>query len=498
MRDYYHIKINLSGGIASPGFLKDILGAAWRANVRKVRFGSRQQLLMTVHYEDMRFLEADFRKLRIGYEVNTDRRPNIVSSYCGEEVFRTGQWLNASEYHSVLDSFEPESAAPDELRPGLKINISDSNQSFTPFFTGNLNFISSPEPHFWYLYIRLKQTNTVFRWDNLVYSNEIGRLSRVLEDCMLQEGINEEHALKSAVAERIRYVFQPAQHDLELPSFSLPYYEGFNRYESRTWLGLYRRDEEFSIEFLLDVCALCLKTRVGEICATPWKSLIIKGIEDQHREAWSNILGKHNINVRHAANELAWQTEDHNADGAALKNELIRHFSKNDTRTFGLCFGIQTRPKSEVFGSVIIRKRPLLRIGQLPLFSVYDLYYTENFNPNSRAQVLFERGLFKIHLPAQLERLCRRFNNQRSRELLKTMPPEPDEARAAVKPARLAHQCPDCLTVYDPEYGDILGDILSGTAFEDLPATYSCPTCDNAKQNFVTIELSRSPHPETA
>ncbi len=30
-------------------------------------------------------------------------------------------------------------------------------------------------------------------------------------------------------------------------------------------------------------------------------------------------LGKHNINVRHAANELAWQTEDHNADGAELK-----------------------------------------------------------------------------------------------------------------------------------------------------------------------------------
>ncbi|HWV33347.1 MAG TPA: hypothetical protein VN038_27000, partial [Dyadobacter sp.] len=106
MRDYYHIKINLPGGIASPGYLKDILSAAWNANVRKVRFGSRQQLLMTVHYEDMRFLESDFKKLGIFYEVNTDRQPNIVSSYCGEEVFRTGQWLNASEYHSVLDSFD--------------------------------------------------------------------------------------------------------------------------------------------------------------------------------------------------------------------------------------------------------------------------------------------------------------------------------------------------------------------------------------------------------
>ncbi len=490
MRDYYHIKINLPGGIASPGYLRDILSAAWNANVRKVRFGSRQQLLMTVHYEDMRFLESDFKKLGIFYEVNTDRQPNIVSSYCGEEVFRTGQWLNASEYHSVLDSFD--------FEPGLKINISDSNQSFTPFFTGNLNFISSPEPHFWYLYVRLKQTNTVFKWDKLIYTNEIGRLSKVLQECMLEAGLNEETTLKEAVNERIHYVFLPSQQELELPSFSLPYYEGFNRYESRTWLGLYRRDEEFSIEFLLDVCALCLKTRVGEICSTPWKSLVIKGIEDQYREAWSNILGKHNINVRHAANELAWQTEDHNADGAALKNELIRYFSKNDTRTFGLCFGIQTRPKSEVFGSVLIRKRPLLRIGQLPLFSVYDLYYTENFNPNSRALVLFERGLFKIHLPAQLERLCRRFNNQRSRDTLKTMLSEPDEAKTAVKMAKTVHQCPDCLTIYDPEYGDMLGDIPPGTAFEDLPADYCCPTCDSGKAVFMAVELTRSSNLEPA
>lgn len=494
MRDYYHIKINLPGGIASPGHLKDILSAAWNANVRKVRFGSRQQLLMTVHYEDMRFLESDFKNLGIFYEVNTDRRPNIVSSYCGEEVFRTGQWLNASEYHSVLDSFDFEP----NWKPGLKVNISDSNQSFTPFFTGNLNFISSPEPHFWYLYVRLKQTNTVFKWDRLIYTNEIGRLSKAVEECMLEEGINEENALKAAVHERIRYVYLPSQQELELPSFSLPYYEGFNRYESRTWLGLYRRDEEFSIEFLLDVCALCLHTRVGEICTTPWKSLVIKGIEDQYREAWSNVLGKHNINVRHAANELAWQTEDHNGDGAELKNDLIRYFSKNDTRTFGLCFGIQTRPKSEVFGSVLIRKRPLLRIGQLPLFSVYDLYYTENFNPNSRALVLFEKGLFKIHLPAQLERLCRRFNNQRSRDTLKTMLSEPDEAKTAVKAVKTAHQCPDCLTIYDPEFGDILGDIPPGTAFEDLPAEYCCPTCDSGKPTFVAVELIRSSQLEPA
>ena len=133
MRDYYTIKINLPGGIVSPGYLKNILTIAWESGIRKVRFGARQQLLLTVHYEVVRFIEKELQKLNISYELNTEKYPNIISSYCGEQVFRTGQWLGSNEYHSVLDGFD--------YQPELKINISDSNQSFTPFFTGNLNFV---------------------------------------------------------------------------------------------------------------------------------------------------------------------------------------------------------------------------------------------------------------------------------------------------------------------------------------------------------------------
>lgn len=482
MRDYYNIKINLPGGIASPGFLRDVLTRAWNANVRQARFGSRQQLIFTVHYEMMRFLEKDLKDAGIVYEVNTARFPNIISSYCGEDVFRTGQWLVANEYHTVLDSFD--------FKPMLKVNISDSNQSFTPFFTGNLNFISSPEPHFWYLYVRPQQSNTVFRWRDLVYSHETGRLAKVIEACLLSaQGIGEE-ALYEMVRKTITYISQPAIAELDLPSFSLPYYEGFNRYESRTWLGLYRRDEQFPIDMLLDICGLCMKSRIGEICITPWKSLIIKGIEDNFRPEWSNILGKHNINVRHAASELAWQTEDHNEDGTHLKKDLIRYIEKNDTRTFGLCFGIQTREKSEVFGSILIKKRPLLRIGQLALFSLYDLYYTENFNPNSRTQILFEKGLFKIHLPVQVERLCRRFNNRRVWENEERQKPEPEQVQSDSPDLTIVHQCPHCLTVYDPQFGDLVRNIPAGTLFSDLPNDYSCSTCDAEKIEMAAIVLN--------
>lgn len=481
MRDYYTLKVNLPGGIVSPGTLQTVLSLAHEANVRTVRFGARQQLLMTVHYEDLRSLEKTLKQQPIPYEVNTDQYPNIISSYCGEEVFRTGAWLRESEYHTVLDQFDEQ--------PRLKINLSDASQSFTPFFTGNLNFIASPEPHFWYLYVRPKQSNTVFRWPDLIYTNDIGRTTRAVETAMLDQGHRDEESLYKAVTSEQTFIIQPATQEVELPEFSLPYYEGFNRYGQRSWLGLYRRDEQFSIAFLLDVCALCLKTRIGEICATPWKSLIIKGIEEKDRASWSYILGKHNINVRHAANELAWQTEDHTHEGNLLKNYVMRYFEKNDTRTFGLCFGIQTLPKSEVFGSVLVRKRPLLRIGQLALFSLYDIYFTENFNPNSRTYHLFEKGLFKLHVPNQINRLCRKFNTRRWKENPEINRVEVEKPELISAVASTVYQCPHCFTVYDPQYGDERFGIPAGTSFHKLPNDYTCSTCDAPKTDMRKVQL---------
>jgi rubredoxin len=478
MRDYFNIKINVPGGIASPGYLKELLQIMRTSQVRYLRLAARQQLLFTVHYEEMRAFEKQMKALHVAYQVNSERFPNIISSYCGEEVFRTGQWLGANEYHSILESFD--------FQPLLKVNISDSNQSFTPFFTGNLNFISSPEPHFWYLYIRPKQGNALVKWRDLIYTNDIGRIARTVESFIHDQNSIDEENLYNLVKAKISYIAQPAVEDLELPSFSLPYYEGFNRYESRTWLGLYRRDELFSIEFLLDLSTLCLKSRIGEICLTPWKSLIIKGIEDPFRQEWSNILGKHNINVRHAANELAWQTEDQTDEGTRLKKDLIRYIEKNDTRTFGLCFGIQTRPKSEVFGSILIRRRPLLRIGQLALFSVYDLYYTENFNPNNRKHILFEKGLFKIHLAGQVVRLCRKFNNRRWMADSFDSTPAIEENKP-VFPTPKLHQCPDCLTVYHEKYGDVMQHIKPGTPFLNLPPDYCCATCGTSRSEMIEL-----------
>ncbi len=108
------------------------------------------------------------------------------------------------------------------------------------------------------------------------------------------------------------FISKEPESKLEFPSFKLPYYEGYNAYGNKSWLGIYRRDELFDIDFLKDVCRVCLETKSGELYTTPWKSLIIKSIDEKDHHLWTFILSKHRISVRHASNELNWQVEDVN------------------------------------------------------------------------------------------------------------------------------------------------------------------------------------------
>ena len=44
--------------------------------------------------------------------------------------------------------------------------------------------------------------------------------------------------------------------------------------------------------------------------------------------------------------------------------------------------------------------------------------------------------------------------------------------------------CKLCGYVYDPAVGDPDNNIPAGTAFEKLPATWVCPVCGAAKEEF--------------
>lgn len=479
------IKINFRGGIMSPGELYNLLVTVGNKGIREVRFSLRQQLYIEAFYSaTIEAIVNGLKALDVPCEVNSNDHPNIISSYPAEEVFISGNWLREGIYKDLFADMNYE--------PRLKINISNSQQSFTPLLTGNINWIASPQQHFWHLFIRFPKTNAVYEWKDLVYTNDVARMSQQIEKIILEEShcfYDNHKASGDELYQRVMklpFNTRPSMAPAALPMFNLPYYEGFNQHNGKYWLGIYRREEWFSVDLLKDICRLCLQLKIGQICCTPWKSLIIKGIEEKDRILWNQLLSKHQVNIRHAANELNFQVEDNCPEGLRLKQYLVKHLNSDDTRTFGICIGIKTRKKSEVFSSILVKRRPLLPIGKKGWFYVYDILVAKDYNPNERTAYVFSKGNPKFLLPEQLRRaLLEFYRRPDTHQVL-----ENDSAPLPVKAAKTGitlHQCPDCLTIYDERVGEPANSIAKGTGFQQLPSTYCCPLCETPKHRFQPI-----------
>ncbi len=488
IRNFNTVKVNFKGGIISPGKLYNILIAVSKFDILYVRFGLRQQLLFDVAIEELVDLQKELDILEINYEVNKDDFPNIISSYPAEEVFIIDTWLSEGVYKDIFDSFD--------YSPRLKINISDTNQSFTPLLTGNINWVASPNaPHYWHLFIRFPKTNVIYEWKDVVFTNDLAKISQHIEILIFDQkekfydnskaNGNELYALINGN----QYNVKPAEAPLDLPGFKLPYYEGLNRYNDKYWLGIYRRDELFRVKFLKEVCLLCLDTSVGQLCSTPWKSIIIKGIDEKDRASWNMLLDTHQINVRHAANELNFQVEDNSLQALKLKQHLVKYLSEDDTRTFGVCIGIKTRRKSEVFSSILVRRRPLLRLGNFEALFVYDVLCAKDFNPNERTGFAYSTSNMKFLLAEQLRRaVLSYYSYRKSENSITDEATEEEIATTVVVKEEYVYQCKSCQTIYDEKIGDAENAIDADTLFVNLPADYVCATCEEPKSNFVKVK----------
>lgn len=479
----HQIKVNLPGGIVSVGDLSAILEILENAGIAHLRFGTRQQLYFSANETQLEDIEHGFLITDTEFETDTDKHPNVVSSYVAEDLFNSSNWLREGVYKDILDTFS--------FTPRLKINLIDDSQTLIPFFSGNLNFISSDIGNYWHLYVRFPKTNNIYYWSSLVYSEDIAVLSEMIEHNILNEKdlyFDQPDAngqqLEATVSASGNFLFQPPLSALKLPDFQVPYYEGFNKYDEKYWLGIYRRNELFSVAFLKDLCEICRKTRIGQLYTTPWKSVIVKGVAPADRKLWNAALDKNRINVRHASNELNWQTEDLCEESLQLKHELIREFNESDLRTFKLCFAIKINPKSGLFGSVIIRKQSEAAENTDPLF---DVLHTVDFNPNSKHYITYAKGINKSALLSTVIHLCEHYYQLQT--LAAGTPAEfyyePDNI--ANPETKYVQQCPHCLSIYDETWGDEGNGIPAGTPFSALPDDYCCPTCETSLVEFTSI-----------
>ncbi|MDR8394142.1 rubredoxin [Aliifodinibius sp. S!AR15-10] len=475
------IRAFIPGGLLSPRDLRKIIGIAKDMGNDTVHFGSRQDIMFPGDEVDQRELDEEFGSIRTNYEWSGQRYQNIVTSFVAVDIMSTTPWVTTGTYYNVLDTFDH--------RPRLKVNITDPKQSLVPLFNGQLNFVASEHEDYWYLFLKFNPTDDMQQWPVLIYSEDIGKVAAAIEEHYLdteKDQVARADLLFEIINNKVQANNRTIDSELELPTEPFPYYEGLNKMAgNKYWLGLYWRNNCYTISFLEKVCDLCSRTNIGKIIITPWKSFIVKGISEEDRLKWELLCGLNGINLRHSSLELNWHLPVLNDRALKLKKYLVNVFDKHDISTYGLTFSIKERPIN-LFTSIAILMHPSIRLfGKYDLQKRYNVYYSKNFDPNEEKYIPFAMHVSKWELPKVLMKLSRNYYsamNEESRDRIWEEPEkEPD--------TQLVHQCPNCMTIYDPRYGDPQSGIPEGRSFDGLPDTYECSLCETPKMEFREMEI---------
>ncbi|WP_116126518.1 rubredoxin [Lewinella sp. IMCC34183] len=475
MRTKLH-RVAVRGGVLSPSELLTIIDLARALGLDGLHFGSRQDILFPVREEQAGIL-ARFPRLRVE-SLAGPHCANIVCSYVAAGIFPSTPWLTSSTYLYLLEQFS--------FPATLEINLADPRQRLVPLFTGHLNFVASAEEDYWYLYIKLPGWPEMRTFPALIHSWDLGRVAGSLCGAGSAEDLEEVIAL---VHENENLNLRDVRDDLTIPFRPFPYYEGMNRLDAEHyWLGLYWRDNWYSLDFMAAACDLCLEHRIGKLSITPWKSFIVSGIPDGGRLRWEKLLGRFGINARHSSLELNWHLPVADGDALELKRYLVREFDRRDISTYGLTFGISDGDHVP-FTSIFIEREPSREglVDGFPVPPLYTLKCARNFDPNTRQYAEYARRVDRSELAELMLELSQRYFEQLDGQLEEVV--RSTHRPAAAASTRSAMQCGRCLSVYDPTYGDAAAGVPAGTPFAEVPEDYSCWTCGAGRHDFREAEL---------
>ena len=467
-------RLIVKGGVISPGELREIVNMGLEQGLDSISFGSRQDIIFPKD-----FTAVDKEKVGKNLFVHPNEKSgnNIVSSYVSTDIFRNTPWLTGNKFLYILEQFKQ--------HPKLKVNITDPKQQLVPLFTGHINFIASDHEDYWFLYVRLPKWDKMEMYPVLIYSWNIAEIYYEIEKKLIEEPDSVEmifQLVSDALDTNNRTIDKP----LNIPFYPFPYYEGMNRLGiDQYWLGLYWRNNLYDLDFLKEMCDLCFDCKIGKICITPWKSFIIKGIPKDRKLDWEKFLGKKGINVRHSLLELNWHLPVAMEWALNLKTFLVRTLDQFDISTYGLTFGISEYNRDgHYFTSIVVEKNELPKdLESIKIRDTYNVLYAKNFDPNTKEYIVHAQDVDKLELPTILIELSRKYFDELGNQIAEV----PTKAAKKETTTQDIHQCPECLTLYNSEYGDVIQGIEKGVLFKDLPEDYCCSLCESPKINFVVL-----------
>jgi len=467
-------RVLTKGGVLTPSYLNDILDVAGKAGNDTVFFGSRQDILFARH-ENSGKNEVQPIPGAVEYFDREFSYQNVVSSYVCVDILPSTSWVHSGTYLNVLEQIE--------YKHTLRVNLVDPKQNLIPLFFGNLNFIASQTPNYWFLYIKFDGQEEAKKWPGLIFTDDIANMAVHIEKIWIKTPeITMEQLIHGFPTHFAVHTFE-SDEELRIPEGFFPYYEGLNKNENDEtfWAGFYWRNNRYPIQFLREISLLCHQTGLGKICITPWKTFLIKGIAPEHKIFWEALIGRYGINMRHSSFELNWHLPLLDKEAFKLKKFIVSRFDLFDIRTFGISFTVQTRPM-ELFTNVVIKVEGRLNLpAWMDIFRTYSIFYANDFNPNSSQYLLFEQNISKNDLPRKLNELTKRYYSQLSNPGREAWVKLTNQKKSK---SFVVHQCKSCSTVYDERFGDGLAGIQAGTPFTILPEDYKCQLCESPKSDF--------------
>ncbi len=471
-------RVDVKGGVLSPLELQQIIEYAQKLGLDTFYFGSRQDIMFPLKNTEGNLLNehSAFDPSMFASEI----QQNISCSYVSIDIFDATVWLRGTTYLYILEDFR--------YKPSLKINITDPKQQIVSLFSGDLNFIASPQEDYWYLFLKLPNWDELY-YPVLIYTWDIAKIAKAIEDVYEQiAGIDELFQYLNENLDTNNRVIEKPLHSTFHP---FPYYEGMNKMGvNQYWLGVYRRNNKYDLKFLKTLCEFCIEHKIGKICLTPWKSFIIKGVPKESKLSLEKLLGQAGINVRHSALELNWHLPVNNSKALELKKFLVMNFDQNDISTYGLTFGITTvQNLKRYFTSIVIEENKRSEAVQgFVIRPTYNVLYASNFNSNTRKYNVYAQDVDQMDLHGLLLELTKTYFQNLG------VQKEDQNSNGTIKKEILeieVYQCQDCLTIYDPSIGDVTKNIPGGTYFSDLPDEYCCSLCEAPKSNFLknTLEI---------
>lgn len=466
------------GGSIAPNDLRQIAGWASDYGLLNLEVSNRQSILLNLSSAITR--EDMARRVQtLGLPTDEGQAgtiQNIVSSLPATDVFPDTPWLTAGAYLDVLAQFE--------TAPRLKVNLVDPAQSLVSPFMGNVNFIASSEPNYWYVYLRPSGSVRRYQWPILIESESVATFVQAVEKHYFAH--HADTGVRATLDTFYRAVMADFQGrtrkieaDLKLPDATTPVYEGFHPTRNGNyWLGLYRKNYAFSLDFIVALCDLCRETRIGKLYLTPYKTLLIKDIRETDRPAWDRLLGRFGVRTNLPAWHLNWQLPNADEHAIMVRNQVLIQLDETDVRTDALSFALNV-PFSEAAASVVLQRN-----GSETTF---DIYQRASHSTTNAQYVLFARSQPLERIGESIRQLSvahyeRLFTPETA------FPEQPVEPQAP-SPMHLAHECPNCLSRYDARFGEPHRGIAPGTLFANLADTYVCDVCEGEKAQFAQTWL---------